>query len=158
MFSPAIPVRGETLAVKIQRFQGIWPAEPKRCQRRSTTAPRLAGICQGPLFGTVSHMHDKPLVARCGICDAQICDEGTICPPCQRDFESSLGDENSSGAASLDLGKYTSRMFPWEQIQTEPRLISVHPVWLVLALGMIVLVLLLALLRTPLPSCWELSS
>jgi hypothetical protein len=37
-------------------------------------------------------------------------------------------------------------------------LISVSTVWLVLALGLIVLVLLLALIRTPLPSCWELSS
>jgi hypothetical protein len=103
-------------------------------------------------------MNDNPVVARCGICDAQVCDEGTICPRCQRDFESSLEEKNPSGGASLDLGKYASRMFPWEPIQTEPRLISVHLVWLVLALGMILLVFLLALLRTPLPSCWEISS
>jgi hypothetical protein len=48
-------------------------------------------------------------------------------------------------------------MFPWEQISTQPRLICADPVWLLLALGLVVLVLLLALVRTPLPSCWELS-
>jgi hypothetical protein len=58
----------------------------------------------------------------------------------------------------LDLGKYSARMFPWEQVTAAPRLISVSTVWLVLALGLIVLVLLMALIRTPLPSCWELSS
>jgi hypothetical protein len=58
----------------------------------------------------------------------------------------------------LDLRKYNSRMFPWEPVTAPPRLISVQPVWLILALGLVILVLLLALFRTPLPSCWELSS
>jgi hypothetical protein len=49
-------------------------------------------------------------------------------------------------------------MFPWEQMVIQPRLVSGNAVWLVFALGLIALVLLLALVRTPLPSCWELSS
>ncbi len=58
----------------------------------------------------------------------------------------------------LNLEKYGGRMFPWEQMLTQPRLITIHFAWLVLAIGLIVLVFLLALLRTPLPSCWEISS
>jgi hypothetical protein len=49
-------------------------------------------------------------------------------------------------------------MFPWEQMTTPPRLISLNPVWLAFALLLVTLVLLLAFLRTPLPSCWEISS
>jgi hypothetical protein len=49
-------------------------------------------------------------------------------------------------------------MFPWEQMTTPPRLISQNPVWLAFALLLVTLVLVLAFLRTPLPSCWEISS
>jgi hypothetical protein len=102
-------------------------------------------------------MNDGRSVTPCGICGTGVCKEGTICLDCQRAFESS---EMGTGmeAAQLDLVKYSPRMFPWEQTATAPRLIGVHPGWLLLALGMVVLVLLLALIRTPLPSCWEISS
>jgi hypothetical protein len=59
---------------------------------------------------------------------------------------------------TLDLDKYNPRMFPWEPVVAPVRLIGVHSGWLLLALGLVVLVLLLALIRTPLPSCWEISS
>jgi hypothetical protein len=62
------------------------------------------------------------------------------------------------GTIPLDLAKYRPRMFPWEQMTTPPRLISLNPVWLASALLLVTLVLLLAFLRTPLPSCWEISS
>jgi hypothetical protein len=97
-------------------------------------------------------------IALCGICGAELCHEDTVCRECQLAFEPAPGSEFASETGPLDLGKYSSRMFPWEQIVTPPRLISVHPGWLLLALGLILLVLLLALIRTPLPSCWELSS
>jgi hypothetical protein len=32
MLAPAIPVRGEILAVNFRRFQGIWTPQPKRCK------------------------------------------------------------------------------------------------------------------------------
>jgi hypothetical protein len=103
-------------------------------------------------------MSQERLITLCGICGAEVCGEGTVCPECQRAFEPGSGDQTACETIPLDLGKYDSRMFPWEQIATQPRLISVNPVWLVLALGLVVLVLWLALVRTPLPSCWELSS
>jgi hypothetical protein len=59
---------------------------------------------------------------------------------------------------ALDLDRYNPRMFPWEPAVAPARLIDVHPGWLLLALGLVVLVLLLALFRTPLPNCWEISS
>jgi hypothetical protein len=103
-------------------------------------------------------MYQERLITRCGICGADIRGDGTVCQECQRAFETAPGDETARETSPLDLGKYASRMFPWEQIATQPRLISVNWVWLFLVLGLVVLVLLLALLRTPLPSCWELSS
>jgi hypothetical protein len=103
-------------------------------------------------------MHQERVITLCGICGAKICQEGIICRECEQAFEPVPGSETVSETIPLDLGKYGSRMFPWEQITTQPRLISVRSVWLILALGLVVLVLLLALLRTPLPSCWELSS
>jgi hypothetical protein len=103
-------------------------------------------------------MNDARSITLCGICGAAHCEEGTVCLECQQAFDRAPGAEAGSEACPLDLGKYRSRMFPWEQSVTPPRLISVHPVWLLLALGLIVLVLLLALIRTPLPSCWEISS
>jgi hypothetical protein len=103
-------------------------------------------------------MNDARSITPCGICGAEVCGEGTVCSECQRAFEPDSGMGIGLETGPLDLDEYSSRMFPWEQIVTPSRLISVHPVWLLLALGMAVLVLLLALLRTPLPSCWELSS
>jgi hypothetical protein len=103
-------------------------------------------------------MNEARSVTLCEICSAEVSGESTVCQGCQRAFESGPVSQTADGMGPLDLGKYSARMFPWEQITTAPRLISVSTVWLVLALGLIVLVLLLALLRTPLPSCWELSS
>jgi hypothetical protein len=103
-------------------------------------------------------MNEARSITLCEICSAEVCGESTVCHACQRAFESDPVSETADEMGPLDFGKYRARMFPWEQITTAPRLISVRTVWLVLALGLIVLVLLLALIRTPLPSCWELSS
>ncbi len=101
-------------------------------------------------------MSRERVIALCGICDTEFQGDGTVCQQCQRSFEKGPGDADET--IPLDLGKYDFRMFPWEQLATPPRLIGVSPLWFFLALGMVILVLLLALLRTPLPSCWELSS
>ncbi|MBV8378378.1 MAG: hypothetical protein JO279_15375 [Verrucomicrobia bacterium] len=103
-------------------------------------------------------MGEERLIILCGICGAKVGEEATICQECQRTFEPFPEVEPAFATTTLDLRKYQPRMFPWEPVATPPRLVSVQPVWLVLALGVIILVLLLALLRTPLPSCWELSS
>jgi hypothetical protein len=103
-------------------------------------------------------MNEARSLTLCEICSAEVSGESTVCQGCQRAFESDQVSQTADGMGPLDLGKYSAQMFPWEQITTAPRLISVSTVWLVLALGLIVLVLLLALIRTPLPSCWEISS
>jgi hypothetical protein len=48
-------------------------------------------------------------------------------------------------------------MFPWEQSRNLPRLVISNKIWLILAIALAVIVVLLALVRAPLPSCWELS-
>lgn len=103
-------------------------------------------------------MNQMPVVTLCEICGAEVCGDGTVCQECHRAFQPNQGDEAACEISLLDLRKYDRQMFPWEQMITQPRLICAHPVWRLLALGLVVLVLLLALLRTPLPSCWELSS
>ena len=103
-------------------------------------------------------MNDARSITLCGICGSEISNEATVCSECQRAFDQAPGTEIGVDTDLLDLAKYSPRMFPWEQTVTPPRLIGVHLGWLLLALGMVVLVLLLALIRTPLPSCWEISS
>jgi hypothetical protein len=103
-------------------------------------------------------MNSTSIVSLCEICGAEVCGDGTVCQECHRAFALSQGAEAASETSPLDLRKYECRMFPWEQISIQPRLICADPVWLFFALGLVVLVLLLALVRTPLPSCWELSS
>jgi hypothetical protein len=103
-------------------------------------------------------MNQKEAVALCEICEAEVFGEGTVCRECHRAFAPSQGGEAASAEASpLDFRKYDSGMFPWEQFAIQPRLICAHPFWMLLAVGLVVLVLLLALVRAPLPSCWELS-
>ena len=103
-------------------------------------------------------MNQERLIILCGICGAKFCGEGPVCQECQRSFEPGSEEENIGQSDPLNLEKYGGRMFPWEQMLTQPRLITINSAWLVLAIGLVVLVVLLALLRTPLPSCWEISS
>jgi hypothetical protein len=103
-------------------------------------------------------MNQERLIILCEICGAEVCGEGSVCQDCQLSFEPGSEEEKTGPSAPLNLEKYGGRMFPWEQMLTQPRLITIHFAWLVLAIGLIVLVFLLALLRTPLPSCWEISS
>ena len=103
-------------------------------------------------------MNEQQLTNQCGVCRATLSGDVSICPECEKAFESTPGIQTASDAKHLDLGQYSCRMFPWEQGFSAHPLMSANRAWLVLALGLIVLVLLLGLLRTPLPSCWELAS
>jgi hypothetical protein len=94
----------------------------------------------------------------CGVCDAPTSSDLSVCSDCEKAFESASGAQPVHEGKPLDLEQYSCRMFPWEQSSNQLRLISTNRGWLILALGLVVLVLLLALLRTPLPSCWELAS
>jgi hypothetical protein len=94
---------------------------------------------------------------RCDICGVVIGDDSTICGECESAFEPALLVEETGEQPLLDLEQYCCRMFPWERSQNLPRLIISHKTWLILAIGLAVIVILLALIRAPLPSCWELS-
>jgi hypothetical protein len=102
-------------------------------------------------------MNSKSIVTLCEICDVEVFGEGTVCQECHRAFAPGQGIEAACERSPLDLSKYGSPMFPWEQAATQPRLICANSVWLLLALALVILVFLLALVRAPLPSCWELS-
>jgi hypothetical protein len=103
-------------------------------------------------------MNEQQLTNQWGICRAALSGDVSICPECEKAFGSMTGIQTASDAKQLDLCQYSYRMFPWEQSHCGPPLMSANRAWLFLALGLVVLVLLLALLRTPLPSCWELAS
>jgi hypothetical protein len=94
---------------------------------------------------------------RCDICGGAIGDNSTICAECERAFEPALLVEATGEEPLLDLELYCCRMFPWEQSRNRPQLIISNKTWLILAVGLTVIVILLALIRAPLPSCWELS-
>ena len=102
-------------------------------------------------------MSQEPMITLCGICGTEVRGEESVCHECQKAFEP--GEKNGTVFDTdwLDLRKYDSRMFPWEQPVVQPRLINFKPLCLI-ALALVVLVLLLAIARAPLPSCWEISS
>ena len=94
---------------------------------------------------------------RCDICGVVIGGDSAICAECERGFEPALPTEGTDEEPLLNLEHYCCRMFPWEQSRNRPRLIVCNKTWLILAIALAVIVILLALLRAPLPSCWELS-
>ncbi|HEV3210991.1 MAG TPA: hypothetical protein VGY91_12075 [Chthoniobacterales bacterium] len=94
---------------------------------------------------------------RCDICGVAIADDSTICAECERAFEPGLLVEATGEESLLDVEQYCCRMFPWEQSQNRPRLIIFNKTLLILAVGLAAIVILLALIRAPLPACWELS-
>jgi hypothetical protein len=93
----------------------------------------------------------------CDICGALIGDNSTICPECDRAFEPPLEEKATGDESMLDLERYRCQMFPWEQTRNQPRLVTSHKIWLILAIALALIVILLALTRAPLPSCWEVS-
>src|SRR5262249_44436563 len=94
---------------------------------------------------------------RCDICGAAIGDGSTICAECEGAFEPPLLAEGTAEEPLLDLEQYCGRMFPWEQSRNRPRLLISNKTWLILAVVLALIVVLLALIRAPLPSCWEVS-
>jgi hypothetical protein len=93
----------------------------------------------------------------CKICGVVTGDDSTICAECESAFEPFVRDESEVEKGSLDLEAYHCRMFPWEQSRNGPQLIISNAAWVILALVLVVIVVLLALTRAPLPSCWEVS-
>ena len=106
----------------------------------------------------VASMHEEAHPGHCEICGAKIPAGGVVCAVCENAFEERNADEVISEDATLDLAKYSAGMFPWEPSSNQQRLITNSRRWVAVALALIILIALLALLRTPLPCCWEISS
>ena len=149
----------EVFQVRIRRFQAIsLPAGQEAKYSR----------IQGPLSRQQNpvtclklpecRMNQDYWSNHCGICDAAISSDLSVCSECEKAFEPAPGAQPAHETTPLDLEQYSCRMFPWEQSANQLRLIGTNRGWLILALGLVVLVVFLALLRTPLPSCWELAS
>jgi hypothetical protein len=102
-------------------------------------------------------MEQERLPGCCDICNAVIGDDSPICAECERAIGPAFPAEATGEETLLDLEQYCCRMFPWEQSQNRPWLVVSNKTWLVLAVALAVIVILLALIRAPLPSCWELS-
>jgi hypothetical protein len=115
-------------------------------------------ICNRSVMVALCWVDQRFRRTSCSICHSDVSGPGEICQDCHRAFEHAFESESPMIAVPPDLKKYGAQMFPWEQMTVQPRLISLNPVWLALAILLIVFVLLLAFLRTPLPSCWEISS
>src|SRR5260370_35921232 len=77
------------------------------------------------------------------------------CPLGEETFHST--DAGPSTLKGIDLNRYSTKAFPWEPSGFTPRLLSHHRSWSIFCLGLILVVVLLSLLRTPLPTCWETS-
>jgi hypothetical protein len=94
---------------------------------------------------------------RCDICGVVIGDHSAICAECERAFGPACPAEVTGDEPVLDLEHYCYRMFPWEQSLNPSRLVVSNKTWLILAITLAAIVILLALTRAPLPSCWEIS-
>ena len=92
----------------------------------------------------------------CTVCGGPRSGNSSVCRACEEAFNSASADPGNP--EGIDLNRYATKMFPWEPSTIVPRLVSRSQVWSAVCVGLILIVVLLSLLRTPLPSCWEISS
>ena len=92
----------------------------------------------------------------CAVCGGPKSRTSSVCQACETAFNS--GSADRSNPKRIDLNRYTTKIFPWEPSAIIPRLVAPSLVWSAVCVGLILIVVLLSLLRTPLPSCWEISS
>jgi hypothetical protein len=92
----------------------------------------------------------------CTVCGGPRSGNSSVCRACEEAFNSAGADPGNP--EGIDLNRYATKMFPWEPSTIVPRLVSRSQVWSAVCVGLILIVVLLSFLRTPLPSCWEISS
>ena len=103
----------------------------------------------------IRSMKRLPTIQSCTVCRGPNFGSSAVCPACEEAFRLANADPHNTEV--IDLSRYTTKMFPWEPSGLTPRLLSGRWLWSVFCFGLIFLVVLLALLRTPLPTCWETS-
>jgi hypothetical protein len=88
----------------------------------------------------------------CPVCGQAHQSETVICTACEKAF--GRREEQPVGAR-IDLERYTGQMFPWEPSKIVPNLVSGRRAAFILCFALVLIVVLLSLLRAPIPSCWE---
>jgi hypothetical protein len=95
----------------------------------------------------------EPKAGQCPVCGEEKLTESTVCSACEAAFGTSNGEQVETNG--MDLGRYVTNMFPWEPTKVVPKLGSGRWCALLLCLALVLIVVLLELLRTPIPACWE---
>jgi hypothetical protein len=90
--------------------------------------------------------------SRCPVCGEVNITGSAICPECSAAFDTNA---NVPAGEAIDVERYTTKMFPWEPSRIAPNLVSGRWAALLLCFALVLIVVLLALLRAPIPSCWE---
>ena len=98
-------------------------------------------------------MNPEPKAGRCPVCGEENRTESPVCTACEAAFGSSNGKGGDTNG--IDLGRYSTNMFPLEASEAVPKLASGRWWALILCLALVLIVVLLELLRTPIPACWE---
>jgi hypothetical protein len=102
------------------------------------------------MLGTVNA---EPKAGQCPVCGEENRTDSPVCAACEAAFGPSGGEAVETNG--IDLGRYATKMFPWEPSEVIPKLGSGRWWALILCLALVLIVVLLELLRTPIPACWE---
>ena len=112
-----------------------------------------ANLALLPDFGYCTRMIPETTVRRCAICGEPNRGPSDFCAACEAAFEGAGREPLDTDG--MDLNRYAAKMFPWEPSEVTPRLLNGRWLALFLCFGLVAIVVLLALLRTPIPTCWE---
>ena len=95
----------------------------------------------------------------CEICGVfLIYEDQKLCPECNSAFESEVSGQGLPEAEAPDLAIYSIAMFPWEGKNNRVYLIKNSRIRSACVVALVILIILLAMFRTPLPNCWEIFS
>jgi hypothetical protein len=88
----------------------------------------------------------------CPVCGEVNLAGSAMCAECSKAF-GTISDRPPGEA--IDVERYVAKMFPWEPSKIAPNLVSGRWAALLLCFALVLIVVLLALFRAPIPSCWE---
>src|ERR1700746_128172 len=107
------------------------------------------------MFNPIVQMEPQSARQLCSVCGGPNSGNSAVCPLCEEAFHSA--NAGLGTPEGIDLNRYSTNAFPWEPSGFTPRLLSHRRTWSIFCLGLVLIVVLLSLLRTPLPTCWETS-
>ena len=95
----------------------------------------------------------EPKAGQCPVCGEEDRTASPVCAACEAAFGSSSAEQIDT--PGIDVRRYVTNMFPWEPSEAVPKLGSGRWWALILCLALVLIVVLLELLRSPIPACWE---